>query len=178
MSGRVCRSATLGRSGHALLIIRREDGLCEVGEGDDKKVFSSGGTRIEPNGNEYLLTLNNDTTAWQVEYLRWCRLLRQLIGRSKVGFALSTPVGPRDVHLGSLSGAPDHLIPHAPPARPRPCQDRSLSDAGELLRRKRPGSRSALLRMSISYRFRTVLEGPGRREAPGTSSLRHSAIDV
>ena len=71
MGGRVCRSATLatalGRSGDALLIARREDGLCEVGEGDDAKVFSSGGTLTASNGNEYRLILTNDTNAWQLE---------------------------------------------------------------------------------------------------------------
>ena len=62
-------ATALGRSGDALLITRREDGLYEVGEGDDAKVFSSGGTLTASNGNEYRLTLNMETNAWQVEYL-------------------------------------------------------------------------------------------------------------
>ena len=62
-------ATALGRSGDALLITRREDGLFEVGEGDDKTVFSSGGTLTASNGNEYRLTLSADTNAWQVEYL-------------------------------------------------------------------------------------------------------------
>ena len=62
-------ATALGRSGDALLITQREDGLFEVGEGDDKTVFSSGGTLTASNGNEYRLTLSADTNAWQVEYL-------------------------------------------------------------------------------------------------------------
>ena len=81
--------------------------------------------------------------------LRWCRFFRQLTGRLEADFAVLTPVSPRDIRLGRVSRTPDHLIPHAPPARPSPCQDRSLSDAGSPLHRKRPGSRSALLRRSI-----------------------------
>ena len=59
----------LGRSGDAVLITRAENGFYEVGEGDDKRVFPSGGTLTASNGNEYRLTLNEDTNSWQVEYV-------------------------------------------------------------------------------------------------------------
>ena len=59
----------LGRSGDAVLITRAENGFYEVGEGDDKRVFASGGTLEASNGNEYRLTLNEDTNSWQVEYV-------------------------------------------------------------------------------------------------------------
>ena len=58
-------ATALGTSGDALLITRREDGLYEAGD----EVFSSGGTVTAANGNQYRLTLNADTNAWQVEYL-------------------------------------------------------------------------------------------------------------
>ena len=53
----------LGRSGDALLITQREDGLFEAGD----EVFSSGGTVTASNDNQYRLTLVEGT--WQVEYL-------------------------------------------------------------------------------------------------------------
>ena len=58
-------ATALGRSGDALLISRREDGLYEAGDA----VFSSGGTVTATNGNQYRLTLNADTNSWDVEYL-------------------------------------------------------------------------------------------------------------
>ena len=59
----------LGRSGDAVLITLAENGFYEVGEGDDKRVFASGGTLTASNGNMYQLTLNADTNAWLVEYV-------------------------------------------------------------------------------------------------------------
>lgn len=56
-------ATALGTSGDALLITRREDGLYEAGDA----VFSSGGTVTAANGNQYRLTLVDNT--WQVEYL-------------------------------------------------------------------------------------------------------------
>lgn len=58
-------ATALGTSGDALLITRREDGLFEAGD----NVFSSGGTVTATNGNQYRLTLNEDTNSWQVEFL-------------------------------------------------------------------------------------------------------------
>ena len=58
-------ATALGRSGDALLITRREDGLFEAGD----QVFGSGGTLSATNGNQYRLTLNEDTNSWQVEYV-------------------------------------------------------------------------------------------------------------
>ena len=41
--------------------------------------------------------------------MRWSYLFGQLIGRLEVDFAVSTPVSPRDIRLGRLSGTPDRL---------------------------------------------------------------------
>ena len=58
-------ATALGRSGDAVLITRREDGLFEAGDA----IFSNGGTVIATNGSLYRLTLNEDTNLWNVEYL-------------------------------------------------------------------------------------------------------------
>lgn len=58
-------ATALGTSGDALLITRREDGLYEA----DEDVFSSGGTVTATNGNQYRLTLNEETNSWQVEFV-------------------------------------------------------------------------------------------------------------
>ena len=61
-------ATALGTSGDALLITRREDGLYESGD----HLFSSGGTVLASNGNQYKLTFvpDDDQGTWQVEYLR------------------------------------------------------------------------------------------------------------
>ena len=53
----------LGRSGEALLITRREDGLYEGGG----SVFESGGIVMAANGNQYRLTFEDDR--WTSAYL-------------------------------------------------------------------------------------------------------------